>query len=99
MRNMASITLDGTAQNLKDAIGDRAPQEASLLIMQAPSANGNIAYFGNSALQLFELAAGDPFYYVPADIDSGRINLGETYIKGTASDKLTVAWIPYGEVE
>lgn len=97
--NIAQVTLSATAQSLKALIGSKAPDEAALLIVQAPAANGAIAYFGDSAQQIFELAAGDPLYYVPADIPGGRINLNNIYFKGTNPDKINAWWVELNKVE
>jgi hypothetical protein len=97
--NIASISLSATAQSLKTLIGAKAPNEAALLIVQAPAANGAVAYFGDSAQQIFELAAGDPLYYVPADIPGGRINLNMIYFKGTAPDKINAWWVELNKSE
>jgi len=96
---IASLSVTATAQSLKSLIGARAPEEVSLLIVQAPAANGAVVYFGDSAQQIFELAAGDPLYYVPADVQSGRLNLNLIYFKGTAPDKINAWWIPINEVQ
>jgi len=95
--NCASVNLPTSAATLKSLIGANAPNEASLLIVQCPSANAGICYFGDSAIQPFELAAGDPFYYVPGEFEGGRINLNELYFKGSSGDKLSVMWVQYGE--
>ena len=95
--NVATVNLPTSANNLKALIGDRAPQEAQILIVQCPSANAGICYFGDSANQIFELAAGDPFYYVPGEFEGGRINLSELYFKGSSGDKLSVMWVEYGK--
>lgn len=100
--NTESVTLATSAATLKSLItaaGHKAvPDECVILIVQAPTANGGIAYFGDSAKQTFELAAGDPFYYVPGEFVGGRINLNDIYFKtDNAGDKLSVMWVPYGE--
>jgi hypothetical protein len=90
--NQVSIDLPTDAASLK-SLESKLPNEASILILQAPSGNGAIAYFGSPAVQVGELAAGAPFYAVPADVEAGRINLNELYVKGTSPDKLTVMWM------
>jgi len=100
--NLASVTLTTSGQSLYDLVNAVAPNkvvvEAQLLIVQCPIANGGTAYFGDSADQIFELAAGDPFYYVPGQFEGGRINLKELYFKtGNAGDKLSVMWVEYGK--
>jgi len=99
--NIASVTLTTSGQSLYDLVNAVAPNkvvvEAQLLIVQCPSANGGIAYFGDSKDQIFELASGDPFYYVPGEFEGGRINLKELYFKtDNAGDKLSVMWVEYG---
>ena len=96
--NCVSLTLTTSAQTLRE-IDSKIPKEAAVLILQAPSTNSGIAYFGNSAIQPFELAAGDPLYAVPADVPGGRVNCDEFYVKGTAADKLSVSWIEVNKTE
>ena len=90
--NAVSVTPGASAASLQ-SLDSKIPDEVAILILQAPSANGDIIYFGSSAVQPFELAAGDPFYYVPADVESGRINTKEMYVKGDGADTLSVSWV------
>ncbi len=100
--NIASLSLPTTHNSLKALMvaaypNKVIPDEVEILIIQAPAANANILYFGDSAEQPFELEAKDPFYYVPADVAGGRINLNNIHVKGTSPDKVSATWIGFGK--
>lgn len=92
--NALSVTPPASAVTLKslDANGIM-PNEVAILILQAPAGNGTVLKFGSSAVQPFEIAAGDPFYYVPADVESGRVDTRELYVSGDGADTLSVSWV------
>lgn len=88
-----SIDVPAVAASLASLMTS-PPGAVRKLILQAPSGNGNLVFFGDADGQVAELAAGDPFFDVPGVIDPGVIGLADVFIKGTAPDKLTVMWTP-----
>jgi len=96
--NVASVEIAVTVKSLK-AIVATLPDEVASLTMQAPAGNAAAVVFGNSALQIFEMNAGDPWITIPAQVVGGRINLNEIYVGGTATDTVSVNWIELGKVE
>jgi len=95
--NCASLTLTTAAQPLK-TLEDRLPTEVAMLIIQSPTGNDTV-YFGDSAVQPFELAAKEYKDVLPLRAPNGRINTKELYVKGTAGNKLSVAWIELNQTE
>lgn len=91
------VTLAATEQTLKSLLGTGAPDEVDVLILQCPTANTGNGFFGDSAAQIFELVKAAAPYVVPVKEDGGRIDLNNLYVRGTASDKLSVGYVAYGQ--
>lgn len=81
-----------TLQALLQAAGKTPKDKVVKLIIQAPSLNNGLVYFGDGDVQPFELAGGDPYFDPFAVLDFDKLDITQFSIKGTSGDKLAVWW-------
>lgn len=102
-----TLTLTGGIDRLSSVLGDvtpGGPQDLACrqIILAADPANGNVVYFGGSAVSSTSAAfALDPTQATAGDrqslgpFDCGAVKLSEIYAIGTANQRVFIGLVPY----
>jgi hypothetical protein len=85
-----TITLSTSAKSLSTLLGQAESIHCTLVILQAPSGNSGVSYYGDLSEQPMTLAAGSSAQ-VPLS------NTSDLWLKGTASDLVNV-FVATGEI-
>lgn len=86
-----SITLSTTPKSLTTLLGQSSHTGCTLVVMQAPSGNTGVAYYGDQNEQPMTIAAGSTVQ-VPLS------NTDDLWFKGTDNDDTLSVFVATGEI-